>query len=303
MGLRRVHGAVAAVALTGLLAGCGTDAGGGRDEDIGPEPAIGPVVAEPLDGARVALPLDGYSIGTEESVVIFRAMGQATRTCMQAKGFDYDPGDPSVRAPLTPFDSDHLGLLSAAAARETGYHRPRWSGSRSGTTAAGGVERSDAYQQALNGPRSGRVGPATPGTDRGCSGEIERWFQAEGVGSNSGDLIGELRAKAYDRTAVDSRVKAALAAWRSCMEGLGYHYSGPAQPSSENWPDPVSDRERATAVADMDCKSRVGLLGTWYAVQTAYQQQLIGGNEAALNAVREVSVQRVAAARKLLGGG
>ncbi|MFF7457315.1 hypothetical protein [Kitasatospora sp. NPDC008115] len=303
MGLRRVHGAVAAMALTGLLAGCGADAGGGRAEDTGPEPAIGPVMAEPLDGAKVALPLDGYSVSAEESAAIFRARGQATRTCMKAKGFDYQPGEPPVPPPLTPIDHDHLGLLSGAAARQTGYHRLPRPDARSGTSADGAGERSDAYELALNGPRSGRAGLATPGTDRGCTGEIEQWFQAEGVGRTSGDLIGELRAKAYDRTAADSRVKAALAAWRSCMEGLGHHYSGPAQASSQAWPDPVSDRERATAVADMDCKARVGLIGTWYTVQTAYQQQLIGRNEAALNTVKEVSAQRVAAARKLLGGG
>ncbi|MFE7193880.1 hypothetical protein [Kitasatospora sp. NPDC057541] len=44
-------------------------------------------------------------------------------------------------------------------------------------------------------------------------------------------------------------------------------------------------------------------LGTWYTVQTAYQEQLIGRNEAGLQAVKERSAQRVAAARKLLGQG
>ncbi|GAA1384616.1 hypothetical protein GCM10009639_06240 [Kitasatospora putterlickiae] len=299
--------AVAAVVLTGLLAGCGSGAEGGRPEDVGPEPEIGQIMAEPLDGARVAMPLDGYSVSTEESAVIFRAMGQATRTCMKAKGFDYAPGEVPVAPPQSPIDPDNLGLLSAAAARQTGYHkppRPAGSGqSATGSTAAGAVEQSDAYQQALTGAGRAPAGVADAKTDRGCTGEIERQFQDAGIKSNSGDLVGDLRGKAYGRTATDSRVKAAITAWQSCMAGLGYHYSSPVQASSAAWPDPVSDQEKATAVADMNCKTQVKLLGTWYTVQTAYQKQFIGQNEVALQAVKERSAQRVSAARKLLGQG
>ncbi|MFB7474642.1 hypothetical protein [Kitasatospora sp. NPDC056184] len=308
MRVRSVCGVATAVVLTGLLAGCGSGAeGGGSAEDTGPEPEIGQIMAEPLDGAPVALPLDGYSVGTEESAVIFRAMGQATRTCMKSKGFDYDPGEVPVAPPPSPFDPGNLGLLSAAAAQQTGYHkppRPAGSGqSATGSAAAGAVEQSDAYRQALTGAGRAAAGVADAKTDRGCAGEIERRFQAAGVKSNSGDLIGSLRGKAYDRTATDSRVKDAIAAWQSCMAGLGYHYSTPVQASSAAWPDPVSDREKATAVADMTCKTQVKLLGTWYTVQTAYQKQFIGRNEVDLQTVKEVSAQRVSAARKLLGQG
>ncbi|MET8703467.1 hypothetical protein ABZW10_32120 [Kitasatospora sp. NPDC004723] len=303
MRLRRVHGVAAAVVLTGLLTGCAFGTGDGRAEDAGPEPEIGQIMAEPLDGARVALPLDGYSVSAEESAVIFRAMGRATQTCMRAKGFDYDPGEVPVAPPSSPFDPGSLGLLSAAAARQTGYHKPPGpAGSANGTTgstAAGAVEQSEAYRQAL----TGTAGVVDAGIDRGCMGEIELQFRAAGVGSGTGDLVGSLRAKAYDRTAADSRVKAAISAWQSCMAGLGHHYDDPARASAAGWPDPVSEREKATAVADMNCKTQVGLLGTWYTVQTAYQEQFIGQNEAALQAVKERSAQRVAAARKLLGQG
>ncbi|MFJ5117795.1 hypothetical protein [Kitasatospora sp. NPDC088548] len=299
---RRLHGVVAATVLAALAVGCGgAEKPGGADREAVAEPPIARTAAAPADGAPVALPLDGYSVGADESALIFRAMGQATRSCMAAKGFDYDPGEVPAAPPATPVDPGTLGLLSATAARQTGYHRPpRPAGGVSGTSG-NGPARSAEFQRALQGEAGRKAGLADSGADRGCMGEFERQLQAAGVKSTASDLVGTLRTKAYDRTSSDSRVTAALSAWHSCMAALGYGYANPVQASSAAWPDPVSQQEKDTATADMDCKARTGLLETWYAVQTAYQQQYIAGNEAALEAVRETSGRRVAAAKKALG--
>ncbi|MFF2075003.1 hypothetical protein ACFVXG_09605 [Kitasatospora sp. NPDC058162] len=301
MRLNRAQVVISVVALAVLAAGCSNDTKAGGDSDNVGEPVVPQIGADPADGSPVTHPLDGYSVGAEESALIFRAMGQATRTCMTAKGFDYDPGPVSTPPPPTPIDTSLLGLLSVSAAQQTGYHRPPRPGGN-GTSGTGNPSgQGPEYQKALMGDHGTKAGAADPKADRGCMGEFERRLQAEGVKNTASDLVGTLRAKAYDHAAVDSRVRAALADWQSCMTKLGYNYANPVQASSAAWPEQVSQEERDTAVADMNCKEQVKLLGTWNAVLTAYQQVYISRNEQALQADREISQQRIAAAKKLLG--
>ncbi|MFJ9946452.1 hypothetical protein [Kitasatospora sp. NPDC091207] len=289
------------MALAVLTVGCGKDGKTGGDPDIVGEPAVPQIGVDPGDGSPVALPLDGYSVGAEESALIFRAMGQATRTCMAAKGFDYDPGPTPTRPPPTPIDASLLGLLSVSAAQQTGYHRPPRPGGN-GTTGTGNPPgQSPEYRKALDGEIGTKAGAADRRADRGCTGEFDRRLQAEGIKDTASDLVGTLRGKAYDHAAVDSRVRSSLANWQSCMAELGYTYANPVQASSAAWPEQVSQEERDTAAADMNCKGQVKLLGTWNAVLTAYQQLYIGRNEQALQAVKETSQQRIAAAKMLLG--
>ncbi|MFJ4189943.1 hypothetical protein [Kitasatospora sp. NPDC089509] len=300
MRMSRAQVIISAVALAVLAAGCSKDTKAGGESDIVGEPAIAQIGADPADGSPVAHPLDGYSVGAEESALIFRAMGQATRTCMTAKGFDYDPGPESTPPPPNPIDTSLLGLVSVSAAQQTGYHRPpRPTGGTSGTGDPAG--EGPEYQKALMGDRGTKAGAADPKADRGCRGEFERQLQAEGVKNTASDLVGTLRGKAYDHAAVDSRVRASLADWQNCMTKRGYDYANPVQASSAAWPEQVSQGERDTAVADMNCKEQVKLLATWNAVLNAYQQVYIGRNEQALQADREISQQRIAAAKKLLG--
>ncbi|MFD4907110.1 hypothetical protein [Kitasatospora purpeofusca] len=265
------------------------------------EPVLPQIGADPADGSPVAHPLDGFSVGAEESALIFRAMGQATRTCMAAKGFDYDPGPTPTRPPPTPIDTSLLGLLSVSAAQQTGYHRPpRPDGN--GTSGTGNPPgQGSEYQKALDGESGTKAGVAGRRADRGCTGEFDRQLRAEGIKDTASDLAGTLRGKAYDHAAVDSRVRASLANWQSCMAKLGYKYANPVEASSAAWPEQVSQEERDTAVADMNCKEQVKLLATWNAVLTAYQQVYISRNEQALQADEEISQQRLTAAKKLLG--
>ncbi|MFJ9839237.1 hypothetical protein ACIRYZ_02035 [Kitasatospora sp. NPDC101155] len=296
-GLRRFG---AAVVLAGLATGCGGSGGGGSHDAALAEPALPAVLTEPSDGAAVPLPLDGYAVSSADSALIFQAREAATRTCMKSKGFDYAPAVFPAAPPPSPLDPDFLGILSAAAARQTGYHRPP------PPAGQGAVQQqrndSPEYRKALEGS-GGMPGAAEQAPDRGCMAAFDQQPGATPAAPAKDDVVGGLRSKAYEHATGDSRVKAAITKWAGCMTGQGYHYSTPTQASSAAWADPASQQEKDTAAADMACKTQAQLLGTWYAVEAGYQTELIQQNEPALQAVKDRANQRVATAKKVLGAG
>ncbi|MBP0448739.1 hypothetical protein J5Y04_04170 [Kitasatospora sp. RG8] len=287
-----------------LAAACSSSKDGGSATEKIPAPAIPAVLTEPADGAEVALPLDGYGISSGDSLLFVQAREQATRTCMQAKGFDYTPAAAGQKPPPAPIDSERLGILSLTAAKQTGYHRPPpAAGGGSVPTAEGRPNESPEYGKALNGDM--RPGGPTNGTtaDRGCHAAMDRQLADAKIPEAKSDLVGDLRAQAHGLTGEDTRVRAALDAWSSCMKGLGYQYQTPVDASAAAWPDPVGQKERDTATADMGCKTQAKLLATWYAVEEGYQKALIARNESGLQAVKDAAAQRMAVVKKALGGG
>ncbi|MFE6049592.1 hypothetical protein ACFQ6N_02420 [Kitasatospora sp. NPDC056446] len=299
-GLRRFG---AAVVLAGLVTGCGGSGGGGGHDAALAEPALPAVLTEPPDGAAVPLPLDGYAVSGADSALIFQAREAATRTCMKGKGFDYTPAVLPAAPPPSPLDPDFLGILSATAARLTGYHRPPPPAGQ--VTAQQQQQGGDGpeYRKALEGA-GGKPGTAAdPTADRGCMGAFDKQLGGALAAPAKDDVVGGLRAQAYDHATGDSQVKAAVTKWAGCMTAQGYHYATPAAAGSAAWPDPVAQQEKDTAVADMVCKAQAQLLGTWYAVEAGYQTELIGRNESALQGIKDRVTQRVAAAKKALGEG
>ncbi|MBD0672196.1 hypothetical protein BU198_16155 [Streptomyces sp. CBMA156] len=260
------------------------------------------MLTEPSDGAAVPLPLDGYAIGGADSALIFQAREAATRTCMRGKGFDYAPAVFPATPPPSPLDPDFLGILSVAAAGQTGYHRPPPPAGQVTTQQQQGGD-SPEYRKALEGAVGQPGAAADPTADRGCLGAFDKQLGDALAAPAKDDVVGGLRSRAYDHATGDSRVKAAVATWAGCMTARGYHYSTPAQASSAAWPDPVAQQEKDTAVADMTCKTQARLLGTWYAVEAGYQTELVRRNEAALQGLKDRAAQRVAAAKKALGEG
>ena len=88
----------------------------------------------------------------------------------------------------------------------------------------------------------------------------------------------ELAFQALQWTQTDSRIRAADRLWSRCMARRGFSYASPAAAAGHRWPKSPSPAEIATASADVSCKTRTNLLNTWLAVETAYQQALIGAN-------------------------
>jgi hypothetical protein len=98
-------------------------------------------------------------------------------------------------------------------------------------------------------------------------------------------------------------VRAAITRWSDCMKQHGFDYPDPFAPIR----DPrfearrlaASATEIAAAMADVDCKRRGNLVGTWFTVERSYQQSLVAENRAGLELLRQANNAELAAARAL----
>ncbi|MFC3452315.1 hypothetical protein [Amycolatopsis speibonae] len=298
----RWKGFAAATALLTFAAGCGSDIA--KTEEKLSEPAIDQRIDEPPDGVVAPRPLDAYRVTEDDSSVIFQAMQKVLRECMKAKGFEFKAEElPKNQQNKSAWiDPDSLGLLSAAAANETGYHRPSSQRKQQTPTGQGeGSAQSEDYRTALDGVLKPPENGAQP-TDRGCRGEADKRLKPGGEVAADADLVSRLRDKSYQATAIDSRVKAAFTAWAGCMGKKGFTYGNPAEAAAAAWPDPASAAEIDTAKADMLCKKENKVLGTWEAVISAYQKELIKQNDSGLQGLEEAVKTRVDQAKAILGG-
>jgi hypothetical protein len=298
-----------ALAAVLLAAGCTSESGAvaGRPAQPAAEPRIATTTASSSSGAVVTLPLDAYVPTAEQWEVLNRASGLLERDCMRRLGFsDWQPPAPQVadgRARMFPF-----GIVDEQQAARHGYHDPRAAAvsrmvSQQPRRTAEQRARDRAELAALTGDSAfgtlaGRQVP--PG---GCSGEADRKLRA-GAPSHDVDLYGQLVTEANQRTFADSRVRAVIEAWSTCMGRAGFHYDSPvelAQPESSLWPTPKPTRaEIATAKADVTCKKQTNLPSVWLKVTAAYQQQLIERHKLSLDQVARDLEHRVRQANETL---
>jgi hypothetical protein len=86
----------------------------------------------------------------------------------------------------------------------------------------------------------------------------------------------------------DSRWVAAVEEWSKCMADKGYNYQTPIDAISQNvYVDPPTAENRATAVADVDCKVSTNLIGKAVAIQSAYDQEYIQSHREALDEYKQ----------------
>lgn len=84
----------------------------------------------------------------------------------------------------------------------------------------------------------------------------------------------------------DSRYRAVVDQWKSCMNEHGFTYENPlAAMLDRRWDGgTVSGEQIATATADVQCKVATNLVGVGAAVQSAYDQQYIVSHRSELDA-------------------
>lgn len=304
---RSVAGCIAVV-LAGALAAC--TSGAGDEPEIGEVPVV-------RDTAELVLPLDAYDYTTEGYRAFVQAGHLLTRECLSrfgviipADGWDYK---------LPEFDGLNEGryrLLDLDAAATRGYNAAPESG-RQGFSSweemaeyRAQLDRWSPSEEELFLMR-GHTYPAfaerplpldvngDPLPEDGCSGEAQRTLT-----SGLGDKPWPSGVDSNERAINDSRVEAAMAAWSECMSARGYDYSSSSEPNNREWPEPPTDEEIATAVADIECKLETNLVGIWFAVESAYQQQFIDAHAGELAELRHwLDTVQTNAARYLAGTG
>ncbi|MGW2395379.1 hypothetical protein ACWCYY_02330 [Kitasatospora sp. NPDC001664] len=289
--------ALAAAVL--LLAGCSD---GGTGSAPGTGPALPGPVPTPADAGALRLPLQEYLPSEGELDRLDRAQRILTDQCMARYGFRYRV--PELPPAGAPGNTRRYGLADPAEAAGSGYGTlgaegrakpPQPSMDPTERLVLGGEDGADPASLPANqadaeksGRSAGRVNglPVPPG---GCvrEGYLKLWVPTAGAPDPL--KVQDLDADGYDRSRRDARVDAAREAWARCMAGKGYRAENPVSPQPELGlrPEAFTGPEGITAAtADVACKRETNLVGIWFAVESAYQRDLIEHNGELLRASR-----------------
>ncbi|MFF3306172.1 hypothetical protein [Streptomyces sp. NPDC002952] len=283
---------LAAVAVVMVCAvGCSTAANG----DGGPgRPAV-ETTPTVLDPARLQLPLERYQFDDKEWVRLNRAQNLLAVACMKRYGIEYRPPAERRAAVVRSRTERRYGLADARLARASGYHLPDAT-----RTAPPSPPRLSATQlTVLAGPAPGSAqardrerltyrGAAVP--DGGCMGEARRTLAGKGQLGDP-DVVRRIDSDSVLKASKDPRVRRAFRSWAACMRDKGHDYRDPWQAINDKAfsGTRVSDREKTVARDDVSCKRRTNVVGVWYAVDAAYQKQILkaGGDRVARLAARK----------------
>ncbi|MET9365229.1 hypothetical protein ABZX93_30555 [Streptomyces sp. NPDC006632] len=326
-------------ALSGLLlAGCGTaehtgasrvnsaqepgsDAAGGAAHAVAAHAAQG--AAGEKAGSAFELPLTDYRPTGAEYTRINQARSELARQCMEGLGFkkfqpapvqSLGPGANGVDA-MEDLDDLRYGTHDAEQAGTYGY-KPEFVVKRTNGFVAPPAapkrspeewlaltgtkeERSDAVQNGLTAPKL-QNGTTVP--YGGCLNEgLKKVTDGKPV---IADLVTRLDGQSYKASLEDSGVKKVFAAWSSCMKGKGYSYSDPMKAND----DPkfaqssITEAEKATATADVACKSNVDLIGVWNSAEVKIQTRLIQEHRQELAQIKQDKAAALKVADSVLRG-
>ena len=236
------------------------------------------------DPALESLPIEAYQITGDQYKKIDTALTSLEVSCMKRFGFDYGPYVTPESGPPTGAaqNARRYGPVNQATAAQHGYHPAETSQTITGTPAH---QMSDAMLSVLGSGDGPHPGPPTPATYHGtavpkggCEGEAEDKLNIGGKDIGLHGVVNQIDASGFSRSMSDDRVKAAFASWSACMKNEGYNYSTPNDAANDaSWrgssiPSPT---EIATAIADVTCKQRANVVGIWFSVESAYEQQMI----------------------------
>ena len=297
LGVRSLCGAALAIGLTA----CGTLNGPAATPRQAAAPDLPVVTHVPrlLASLNLQQPLDAYLPSLREVGRYGMANRELIQRCMVGFGINVQlPKPPTGIGPRT-WTERRYGLTDAAAAKVLGYGL----GSRDPSAHPRGREPRLAPKvlAVLTG-----TGPALPpGVPAGgCSGQAQRTLAGDADTSSSRVvdpyLAQQLSQESFARSRRDPRVVDAFSRWSLCMLAKGHHYKDPLAPFSDpalqHGPTPEAVQ---TAIDDVACKKTTNLVGTWFAVESAYQTELIKRHRAdleplaAANAVTSRVVARV----------
>ncbi len=277
-----------------------------------PEPSLGAIPAV-TGGAPVAMPLDAVMTSRADIALLEKARELNAGDCMHALGFttwrsatlsapadDTDVKDRDVLDYLSPADAARSGYPAAFTDRSGGAHPGQNAAQASGgSTTPAGSDAVRAYLGAEARTASGRAVPAG-----GC----EAAGDAKLKGSTP-DLPADprrLAARAIAATMHDSRMQAVFADWSSCMAKRGFSYRTPLSAQNDpRWGERTvmtlaGDDEKSVAAADAACEQETNLVGTYKALESAYQQELLDQNQAKLKTGRAIFDRWVSDAKAVI---
>ncbi|MDP9795137.1 hypothetical protein J2S43_003649 [Catenuloplanes nepalensis] len=276
--MRRTIGLILAGTAALALLGCEGQAADDRGE---PEVASIPTIR---DASELVLPFDPYLVFVTSWQVPDRAINMLGRQCMQRFGLDW-PVIEGVPPNETVIHARRYGLFDPVHATAYGYHpAPKPDGEWQARQ-----ERDPTPEEAALWAGEGEsqlAGQAVP--PGGCAGEAMRTLSA---GGPEAPMINpeQLANADHKRAEQDSRVQAVFGRWSTCMRDRGFHYTTPMDALNDpRWHDEaVRTAELETAKADVACKQETNVVGTFFAVESAYQRRTIEDNAQQLNELQK----------------
>ncbi|MFI1679692.1 hypothetical protein [Streptomyces sp. NPDC020607] len=316
------------LALVGaVLAGCGGGSGTEADDPSPPGYAREPGVPRVKNEADIPeLPLARYEFSVDDSKRLSEARNRLQRQCMRSFGFKDFPLDPdtwggirmashyeSTLVAVSPY-----GTLDLEHARRWGYGfdaDPARAERQKAEFLPKGRKVTRREEPVLNGPdagegdRSAVKGRKIP--KGGCSAEAERRTEAAVADpTRMRDYVPQRTEEIGKAVARDERVRRAFRDWSRCVADRGFkRYGSPARAFTdkawrkglENGNTRRTERELATAVADVECNRGLNVTGVWWAVTAEKQRDDLRRNKSRYEAVRKDQDRLRAAVREVLG--
>jgi hypothetical protein len=307
------HTGVFLVAIPLLLTGC-SRFGEGNEGSADAENSVPDVSATPvLQSANdKPLPLDAYLLTGDQLEVLTKAQNSLVSQCMKRFGLTYSlpsvTGQLNDDGPKTRIDGRY-GPQNAQRAAQWGYHPEGGAPKRDGVPwgKPGGQETPEAMT-ALRGTsdKAKKYGPGGQKIngrkvpDHGCLGEAARTLTGKADGSiGDHQLAIDLKFQTLERSLQDERTQAVFRKWSACMKERGFSYKDPLDALGDKaWsktPMPTQ-REIQVATADSECRKEHNVVGVWYAVDYAYQEQAVDKNAEVLDSVGKSIEARMKAA-------
>ncbi|MFF2386432.1 hypothetical protein [Streptomyces sp. NPDC058108] len=306
-------GLICALLGAALLTGCSNEPGGSTSQGAQPRPTVSRIpgvtsIAKLTDTADLALPVDSYMPTGHELLQTTDAMTTLEQRCVRRFGVRYTPTE--ARLPNFSKNSRRYGVPeSLQVAREFGFHMtqndPRSLPEHLGTPPSAEV-RTVLTATSSHGLVSSYHGMRLP--SGGCVGEADRAITGGDVDQRAGHspMAEQIRAHSFEYSTLDPRVIAAQAAWKKCMSAQGYtNYKKTFDASGDQRWNTASatSQEIGVAVADWQCAKGGNLVGIWFAVESAYQDDQIDRHAEELQQAREGLRRQSRRVATVLAGG
>ncbi|MEU8516848.1 hypothetical protein AB0C76_35460 [Kitasatospora sp. NPDC048722] len=274
-------------------------------------PPIGDVPRLSEVGDRT-LPIEAYLLSGEQFRQYDAAQTVLVARCVRGFGLEYSRPPGSGAAPSQSQTTHRYDPVELADVSVHGYHAPDPGGARK---PSGGPSMSAELTTVL-GTGLGSGGRPAPGAATefrgkglppgGCIGAAQKELTSRGGTGRDADVAVGINYEGFERSMTDPRVRTVFQDWSRCMGDRGYSYATPGDALKDSrWAAGAapSAEEIATATADVDCKARTNVVGVWFTVESAYEDELIRQHQPELTAVKAGNDAMLELARSVAGAG
>jgi hypothetical protein len=139
----------------------------------------------------------------------------------------------------------------------------------------------------------------------GCRGQAVRTLAAGHEDGHGAQVAGSIAGRGHRMAAADRRVGNTVRGWSRCMAADGHPCPDPlAALGDRRFPGRrVRGQERRTALADIRCKKKTGLLDVRFSTGATIHKELIGKEHRILRELEKAHAAKAEAARAILARG